>query len=73
MGAYNVKYMPRIVVKGQVLVDFIAKFAEGIPEKESAVVGTLVSSAIVAPSWNVYTNGASNRKGVGSRGCVKHS
>ena len=72
MGAYNVKYMPRIAVKGQVLTDFIVEFAEGIPKKESVVVGTLVSSAIVAPSWKVYTNGASNRKGAGSRGCVNH-
>ena len=60
MGAYDVKYRPRIAIKGQVLADFIAEFAEGIPEEESAITSVLVSSAIVAPSWKVYMDGASN-------------
>jgi len=49
--------MPWTTVKRQVLADFIVEFAE------SAVIGMLVLLAIVAPSWKVYTDGASNRKG----------
>ena len=51
--------MPWTSVKRQVLTDFIVEFAE------SAVIGMLVLLAIVAPSWKVYTDGASNRKGAG--------
>ena len=60
MGAYNVKYMPQTAIKGQVLADFVAEFGKGVPEEENAIMGVLVSSAMVAPSWKVYTNGTSN-------------
>ena len=65
LGAYDVKYMPLTAIKGQILADFIAEFTEGTPEKEEAVIGVLVISVIVVPRWEVYTNGASNRKGTG--------
>ena len=65
LGAYDVKYMPRTAIKGQVLADFIAEFVEGVPEEENTVMGILVSSATVAPSWKVYTDEASNQRGVG--------
>ena len=32
LGAFNIKYMPRTSVKGQVLADLVAEFAE-CPEK----------------------------------------
>ena len=63
MGAYDVKYMPWTSIKGQILAEFIAEFTEGTHEKEEAVMGVLVISAIVVPPWEVYTDGASNRKG----------
>ena len=65
MGAYNVKYMPRIVVKGQILADFVAEFIEGTSEKEEAIMGILVMSTIAVPPWEVYTDGVSNQKGAG--------
>ena len=37
----------------------------GVPEEESAVIGALVSSVTIAPSWRVYTDGASSRKRAG--------
>ena len=50
LGAYNVKYMPRTAIKGQILVDFVAEFTEGAPEEEKeAVMGVLVMSATVVP------------------------
>ena len=63
LGAYDVKYMPRTAIKGQILTDFVAKFTEGAPEKEEAVMGVLVMLATIVPLWKVYTDGASNRKG----------
>ena len=60
LGAYDVKYMHWTTIKGKVLADFVAEFVEGVPKEENAVMGGLVSSATVTPSWKVYTNGASN-------------
>ena len=60
LGAYDVKYMPQTAIKKQVLADFLAEFVEGVPEEENAVMGVLVLLAIVAPSWKVYTDEASN-------------
>ena len=49
------------------MTDFVVEFTEGTSEKEEAVMGILFMSAIAVPPWEVYTNGASNRKGVGIR------
>ena len=57
--------MPRTTIKGQLLVEFVVEFTEGVPEEENVVIGVLVSSATVGPSWEVYIVGASNRKGAG--------
>ena len=35
LGAFDIKYMPRTLVKGQVLADLVAEFAEGPTENES--------------------------------------
>ena len=35
LGAFDIKYMPRTSVKGQILADLIAEFAEGPVENES--------------------------------------
>ena len=35
LGAFDIKYMPRTSIKGQVLVDLVAEFAEGPTENES--------------------------------------
>ena len=32
--AFDIKYMPRTSIKGQVLIDLVAKFAEFLFEKE---------------------------------------
>ena len=36
LGAFNIKYMPCISVKGQVLVDLVAEFAELLLEEVAA-------------------------------------
>ena len=63
LGAYDVKYMPRTAIKGQVLADFVVEFTESVPEEEKAVMAVLALSSTIVPSWKVYTDGASNWKG----------
>ena len=52
---FDVRYKPRSVVKGQVLVDFVAKFS---PKRE------MVCQVEHRP-WKVHVDGASSAKGVG--------
>ena len=62
LGAYNVKYMPWTAIKGQILANFMAEFTEGTMEKEEKALRVMVTSAIVVLPWEVYIDGASNRK-----------
>ena len=55
MGAYNVRYKPWIAIKEQVLVDFVAEFAEGVPEEENVVMSLVGHSCPLVESlyrWN---------------------
>ena len=70
LGAFDIKYMPRTSVKGQVLADLVAEFTE--PEadelltqrdKDEKLVGTIFQYC--PPTWEVHVDGASNQKGAG--------
>ena len=70
LGAFDIKYMPRTSVKGQVLANLVAEFAE--PSVEAVVeeeiidgksIGTI--SAQATSRWKVYVDGAANQKGSG--------
>ena len=70
LGAFDIKYMPRTSVKGQVLADLVAEFIE--PEadelladrnKNEKLVDTI--SQYCPPTWEVHVDGASNQKGSG--------
>ena len=70
LGAFDIKYMPRTSIKGQVLADLVAEFTE--PEiKELPSNGNmdkkLVStiSQYCLPTWEVYVDEVSNQKGLG--------
>ena len=70
LRAFDIKYMPRTSVKGQVLVDLIAEFAEppveAVAEEENMdgkSIGTI--SAQGASQWKVYVDGAANQRGSG--------
>ena len=70
LGAFDIKYMPRTSIKGQVLTDLVAEFTEPpIKELEAAgdmdekLVGTV--SQYRLPTWEVYVDGALNQKGSG--------
>ena len=70
LGAFDIKYMPRTSIKGQVLADLVAEFAElpveiltelrGVEGKSIGVV-----SAPKPPCWKVYVDGAVNQRGSG--------
>ena len=70
LGTFDIKYMPRTSVKGQVLADLVAKFAEGPAENESnehrmgeKSVGLIAAQKPV--QWKVYVDGVANQKGSG--------
>ena len=69
LGAYDIKYMPRTSVKGQVLVDLVAEFTE--PEadelladrdKDEKLVDTI--SQYCPPTWEVHVDGAKKVRGL---------
>ena len=68
LRAFDIKYMPRTSIKGQVLADLVAEFAESPIEmvtKQRDVEGQSVGviSASRPPCWKVYVDGAANQRG----------
>ena len=70
LGAFDIKYMPRTSIKGQVLADLVAEFTEPEIEElpsdgnmDEKLVGTI--SQYCLPTWKVCVDGASNQKGSG--------
>ena len=70
LRAFDIKYMPRTFVKGQILTDLVAVFPkpsiEAVAEEEDMdgkSVGTI--SAQGASRWKVYVDGVANQKGSG--------
>ena len=68
LRAFDIKYMPRTFVKGQILADLVAEFAEPTLKEMSTTqnmdgksVGTI--SLQEPPFWKVYVDGASNQRG----------
>ncbi|XP_030963788.1 uncharacterized protein LOC115984946 [Quercus lobata] len=72
LGAFDIKYIPQTSIKGQVLADLVAEFAEPPVEtvaKECNMDGKLVEVIFTPgpPCWKVYVDGVANqmRSGVG--------
>ncbi|XP_050289752.1 uncharacterized protein LOC126727897 [Quercus robur] len=72
LGAFDIRYMPRTAVKGQVLADLVAEFAE--PTLEGKEVSVLLGAdekviSTVSPHghtwWKAYIDGAVNQRGSG--------
>ena len=70
LGAFDIKYMPRTSIKGQVLADLVAEFAECPEEMEGEnhnmgerSIG-VVSVQCPTP-WELYVDGAANQRGSG--------
>ena len=64
LGAFDIKYMPRTSVNGQVLAEF-AEPPIGIVAEEQNMDGKSVDTiSVQEPShWKVYVDGAANQKG----------
>ena len=68
VGVFDIKYMPRTSVKGQVLADRVVEFAESPLEKvvetqgiDGKSIGTI---SLQEPLfWKVYVDGAANQRG----------
>ena len=70
LGAFDIKYMPRTSIKGQVLADLVAEFAECLKEMEGEskklderLIG--VTSIQCPMPWELYIDGAANQQGSG--------
>ena len=70
LGAFDIKYMPRTSIKGQVLADLVVEFAElpvetliELRSVEGKSIGMV--SAPKLPCWKVYVDGAANQRGSG--------
>ena len=66
LGSLGVEYKPRIAIKGQVLVEFLAKFQYD-PSNPSLFVPTETQLDLDAKKWELFVDGASNSKGSGAR------
>ena len=67
LGAFDIKYMPRTSIKGQVLADLVAEFAELLVEivvEERNMDGKPVGviSMPGPPCWKVYVDGTANQR-----------
>ena len=65
LGTFDIKYMPWTSIKGQVLVDLVAEFAEPLVEivaEERNMDGKPVGAISMSgpPCWKVYVDGAAN-------------
>ena len=70
LRAFDIKYMPRTSIKGQVLADLVAEFAECPEEMEGGrekLDEGLIDMAFVQcpPPWELYVDGATNQRGSG--------
>ena len=68
LGVFDIKCMPQTSIKGQVLADLVAEFAEPPVEivTEQRNVDEKLVSVIFAPGipcWKVYIDGAANQRG----------
>ena len=70
MGAFDIKCMPHTSIKGQVLADLVAEFAES-PEEVEEVSGSVNEESVGVASiqglqpWELYVDGAANQRGSG--------
>nr|GEW36010.1 reverse transcriptase domain-containing protein [Tanacetum cinerariifolium] len=63
LGAHNITYIPRTIVKGQILADFINEIPTGTRHVEACnSVGEEDPKG-----WTLYTDGASSQKEVGAK------
>ena len=70
LGVFDIKYMPRTSIKGQILANLVAEFAEPpveIVAGERSMDGKPVGAVSMPgpPCWKVYVDGVTNQRGSG--------
>ena len=70
LRAFDIKYMPRTSIKGQVLADLVVEFAELLVEiltEQRSLEGKSVGvvSTPKPSCWKVYVDGTANQRGFG--------
>ena len=70
LETFDIKYMPRTSIKGQVIAELVAEFAEPSVEivaGERSMDGKSVGAVSIPrpPCWKVYVDGAANQRGSG--------
>ena len=70
LRAFDIKYMPRTSIKGQVLADLVVEFAELLVEiltEQRSLEGKSVGvvSTPKPSCWKVYVDGMANQRGFG--------
>ena len=70
LGAFDIKYMPHTSIKGQVLADLVAEFAECLEEMdgENQKLGDRLIGVVCVQCplpWELYVDGAANQRGSG--------
>ena len=68
LGAFDIRYMSRTSIKGQVVADLMAEFTEPPVETPTELHGMEgkpvgMASAPKPPCWKVYVDGATNQRG----------
>ena len=68
LGAFDIKYLLRVTIKGQMLVDSVAEFTEH-PDRPIAEIDESMGVQIITVTifgqlvWNLYVEGSANQKG----------
>ena len=70
LGFFDIKYMPHTSIKGQVLANLLAEFAECLEEMnvekhgmDEKLVGLIFAQC--STPWEVYVDGVANKRGSG--------
>ena len=66
LGAYNIEYVPRNAIKGQVLADFLSETPIGNSSPSYFQLPAKVPNRDETGQWTLFTDGASNIKGAGA-------
>ncbi|GJR98356.1 reverse transcriptase domain-containing protein [Tanacetum coccineum] len=66
LGSYNITFIPRNAVKGQVLSDFLLEFPKGEKEESYFRTPKAFPEKDDTETWTLFTNGASSPKGSGA-------
>ena len=68
LGAFDIRYLPRTTVKGQILADLVVEFTEELDQPDSQEVGmpkkgVRVNTISSQQNWELFVDRAANQKG----------